>query len=184
MDLDINITKCTKCDLYKTCKQPISWDWNFNSKILFIGEAPWANEDDLWKPFIWRSWKLLTWILEWIWLKRNKDYYITNIVKCRPPKNRDPLKSEIEICSSYLLNQIKLWDFKTIVTLWRFSMNFFMPNLAISKNRWKLFKITEFKNIKFKNWLNLFPSYHPAAALYSPSKKDIIINDLKKIKAL
>lgn len=182
MNLELEIKNCKKCNLYKTCNNPIPGDWNFNSEILFIGEAPWAKEDKVWKPFVWRSWKLLTSILEEIWLKRESDYYITNIVKCRPPENRDPLKDEIKICSNYLLEQMKLWKFRIIVTLWRFSMNFFNKDLKISKDRWKIIKLTEFMWFKFDKPIYLLPSYHPAVALYSPSKKDIIQEDLLKIK--
>ena len=184
MDLENRIKSCQKCDLYKTCNSPIVGDWNFDSQILFIWEAPGAEEDKLWKPFVGRSWKLLTNILEWINLYRDKDYYITNIVKCRPPENRDPSKDEIQACSPYLLEQIIKWKFKIIITLWRFSMNFFIPELKISKDRGKIFKITKFAWHIFEEPIYLLPSYHPAVALYNPSKKDIIKQDLEQIKLL
>jgi len=178
------IKSCQKCELYKTCNSPIPGDGNFNSKILFVWEAPWADEDKLWKPFVGRSGKLLTSILEDIWLSRDKDYYITNIVKCRPPNNRDPKSEEIKACSPYLLEQLKLWDFKIVVILGRFSMNFFIPDLQISKDHGKIFKITKFMGQQFKDGLFLLPCYHPAVALYNPSKKEEIIKDLKKLKKL
>ena len=184
MDINQKIKACKKCELYKTCNAPIPGDGNFQAKILFIWEAPGADEDKIWKPFVGRSGKLLTSILEEIWLKRESDYYITNIVKCRPPENRDPKKEEIQACSSYLLEQLELWDFQLIVTLGRFSMNFFIPELKISQDRWKIFKITEFAGKKFEKWIYLLPSYHPAVALYNPSKKDIIKKDLQKLKIL
>jgi len=178
------IKKCSNCELYKTCKSPIVWDWNFNTKILFVWEAPGAEEDKQWKPFVWRSWKLLTSILEEIWLTREKDYFITNIVKCRPPNNRDPQIQEIQACSHYLLKQLEIWNFKIVVTLWRFSMNFFIPDLQISKDHGKIFKITHFRWLNFPDWLYLLPCYHPAVALYNPSKKDEIKKDLFKLKKL
>lgn len=178
------IKSCQKCELYKTCNSPIPGDWNFNSKILFVWEAPGADEDRLWKPFVWRSGKLLTSILENMWLTREKDYYITNIVKCRPPNNRDPKQEEIKACSPWLLEQLKLWNFKIIVTLGRFSMNFFIPDLQISKDHWKIFKITKFMGQEFEDGLFLLPCYHPAVALYNPSKKEEIIKDLTKLKKL
>ena len=184
MDLENRIKWCKKCGLYKTCNSPIMWDGNFNSKILFIWEAPGAEEDIQWKPFVWRSGKLLTKILEWIWFYRQDDYYITNIVKCRPPENRDPKKEEIQACSPYLLEQIIEWKFKIIVTLWRFSMNFFMPNLKISQDRGKILKLNEFNWHKFDENIYLLPSYHPAVALYSPSKIDLIRKDLEQLKEL
>ena len=184
MNLYDKIKTCKKCNLYKTCNSPISWDWNFNSKILFIWEAPGVTEDVQWVPFVGRSGKVLTKILEWIWLYRNNDYYITNIIKCRPPENRDPKKEEIKVCSPYLLEQIISWDFRIIVTLWRFSMNFFVPDLKISQDRWKVIEIKEFARHKLEKSIYLLPSYHPAVALYSPSKIDIIKQDLEKIKQL
>jgi len=184
MSLWEQIKNCRNCNLYKTCNSPIIWDGNFQSKILFVWEAPWAEEDKQWIPFVWRSWKLLTNILEWIWLYRDKDYYITNIVKCRPPENRDPLQNEISACSPYLLEQIKKWNFNIIVTLWRFSMNFFIPDLKISKDRGKIFEITSFAGYKLDKEIYILPCYHPAVALYSPSKKNIIKEDLEKLKKL
>ncbi len=178
------IKSCNKCELRKTCNAPIPGDWNFNSKILFVGEAPGADEDKQGKPFVGRSGKLLTSILEDLWFYREKDYYITNIVKCRPPNNRDPKDEEIKTCSPYLLKQLKLGNFKIIVTLGRFSMNFFIPDLQISKDHWKIFKITKFKWEKFEDWLFLLPCYHPAVALYNPSKKEEIKKDLSKLKNL
>ena len=184
MNLNQEIKTCQKCELYKTCNSPIPWDGNFDAKILFVWEAPWADEDKQWKPFVGRSWKFLTNILEEINLYRDEDYYITNIVKCRPPNNRDPKQEEIQACSLYLLEQLNKWNFKIIVTLWRFSMNFFIPDLQISKDHGKIFKITSFLWQEFKNWLYLLPSYHPAVALYNPSKKEEIKKDLQKLKIL
>ncbi len=183
-DIVSEILTCNKCPLRNTCNSPIPGDWNFNSRILFVWEAPGADEDKQWKPFVWRSWKLLTNILESLWFYRNKDYYITNIVKCRPPNNRDPKQEEIDACSNYLINQLKIWDFKIVVTLWRFSMNFFIPELQISKDHWKVFKIINFMWIDFKEGFYLLPCYHPAVALYSPSKKEEIVTDLSKLKKL
>ena len=182
--LNQQIKSCQKCELYSTCNAPIPGDGNFNSKILFVWEAPGADEDKQWKPFVGRSWKLLTSILEEMGLTREKDYYITNIVKCRPPNNRDPKPEEIQACSPYLLEQLKLGDFKIIVTLWRFSMNFFIPDLQISKDHWKIFKITKFMGQDFSDGLYLLPCYHPAVALYNPSKKEEIKKDLMKLKKL
>jgi len=184
MNLDEQIKSCKKCELYKTCNSPIPGDGNFHSKILFIGEAPGADEDAQGKPFVGRSGKLLTSILEDLWFSRQKDYYITNIVKCRPPNNRDPKPEEIQACSPYLLQQLKQGNFKIIVTLWRFSMNFFIPELQISKDHWKIFKITQFMGQDFEDGLYLLPCYHPAVALYNPSKKEEIIKDLKKLRIL
>lgn len=184
MNLEQEIKQCQKCDLYKICKQPIPWDWNFNSKILFIWEAPWSEEEKQWKPFVGRSWKLLDSILSELSLTRQKNYYITNIVKCRPDWNKDPNKKQINICSNFLKEQIEKWNFKLIVTLWRFSMNFFDTELKISKDHWKILKIKYIQNQPLKKEIILLPCYHPAFALYNPSKKDLIKKDLQKIKSI
>lgn len=182
--LSKTIKKCCKCSLCKTCRAPIVGDGNFNARILFVWEAPGLEEDRQWKPFVWKSGRLLTSILEEIGLTRQKDYFITNIVKCRPPDNRDPKFQEIQACSPYLLKQLEIWNFRVVVTLWRFSMNFFIPDLQISKDHGKIFKITHLRWLDFPNWLYLLPCYHPAVALYNPSKKDEIRADLLKLKKL
>lgn len=184
MELDKIIKNCKKCELYKSCNSPIPGDGNKNAKILFVWEAPWEKEDKQWKPFVWRSGKFLDSILKELEITREKDYYITNIIKCRPPNNQDPSKEQIKACSPFLLEQLKKWNFKIIVALGRFSMNFFIDELQISKDHWKIFKITEFAWEAFKDWIYLLPSYHPAVALYSPSKKDIIKKDLMQLKVL
>ncbi len=184
MTMEDEIKLCKKCNLYKTCKSPIAWDWNLNWKILIIWEAPWKDEDINWIPFVWKSWKLLTKILEDLGYFRYKDYYITNIVKCRPPNNRDPKIEEINICSLYLINQIETIKPKLIITLWRFSFNFLVPNITISNWRWKLFKIKSINKQKLNFLPILLPVYHPASALYDPTKLKIITEDLKKIKII
>lgn len=181
MELEEKIYKCKKCSLYKACKKPIAWDGNFEAKILIIWEAPWKEEDIHNKPFLWRSWKLLTKILEELWYYREKDYYITNIVKCRPPENRDPKPEEIKKCQNHLIEQINLMQPKLIITLWRFSFNFLIPWISISEWRWNFYKIDSKWIKKLKTESTILAIYHPAVALYSPSKKQIIIEDLAKI---
>ncbi len=122
---------------------------------MFIGEAPGAREDELKRPFVGRSGQLLDKNLEKIGWKR-EDVYITNIVKRRPPENRDPLPEEIAAYKPYLTRQINIINPKIIVTLGRFSMNYFLPKAKISGDQGKIFKIG--------NYL-LMPMFHPAAAL-------------------
>ena len=184
MSLEEKIKKCNNCNLCKTCNSPIPWDGNYNAKILVIWEAPWKDEDIQWKPFVWRSGKLLTKILESLWYFRNKDYYITNIVKCRPPNNRDPKPEEIEACHKYLIEQIKEMKPEIIVTLWRFSFNFLVPEKSITEWRWNLYKIHWIKWEKLDFSPIVLAIYHPAVALYNPSKIDIIKEDLAKLTKL
>ncbi len=139
---------------------------NSNSEILFIGEAPGFYEDVQKRPFVGRSGQLLNIMIESLGWKR-EDIYITNIVKRRPPENRDPLPEEIASYSTYLMRQVEIINPKIIATLGRFSMNFFIPTGKISRDQGKIF------------WLGerlIVPLYHPAAALRSTTVK----NDLKK----
>ena len=123
--------------------------------IFFIGEAPGAKEEELLRPFVGRSGQLLTKMLESINLKR-EDVYISNIVKRRPPENRDPTASEIKAYLPYLKKQIEIINPKVIVTLGRFSMNCFMPTGKITRDQGKIFKLND---------RLLIPMFHPAAAL-------------------
>ncbi|HPT08600.1 MAG TPA: uracil-DNA glycosylase [bacterium] len=136
------------------------------AEILFIGEAPGLKEDMLKRPFVGRSGQLLTKMIEEIGLARS-DVYITNIVKRRPPENRDPLPEEIEVYKPYLQKQIDIIKPKIIVTLGRFSMNFFIPTAKITRDQGKVFKIN--------NYL-IVPMFHPAAGLRSTG----VLNEFKK----
>jgi len=152
-----------------------------NPKILFIGEAPGSEEDRLIRPFVGRSGKLLDKLIESLGWKRG-EVYITNIVKRRPPENRDPFPEEIELYKPYLTRQIEIINPPLIATLGRFSMNYFLPEAKISQDQGKLFKV---------NGLYIYPLFHPAAALRSPeimggalkesfSKIPAVINKVEK----
>lgn len=128
-----------------------------SADVIFIGEAPGAHEDQQGRPFVGRSGKLLDKFINEIGWKR-EDVYITNIVKRRPPDNRDPLPEEIETYKPYLARQIKVINPKIIAPLGRFAMNYFLPDAKISKDQGKIF------------WMKdkiVMPIYHPAAALRS-----------------
>lgn len=144
------------------------------AKIVFIGEAPGAKEDLEGRPFVGRSGKLLSAALEDIGLKR-EDVYITNIVKRRPPENRDPSILEIEAYSSYLKKQLHIIKPKVVVTLGRFSMNYFLPEAKISRDQGNLFEIDGFK---------LMPIIHPAAAMRSTCNLKSFNDSFLKLKNL
>lgn len=145
---------------------------NSNCEVLFIGEAPGLNEDRLQRPFVGRGGQLLNLTLEKINLKR-EDVYITNIVKRRPPENRDPLPEEIEAYKPYLSSQITIIDPKIIVTLGRFSMNYFLPDAKITRDHGKIYyfpkKFFNKENNSDENYI-IFPILHPAAVLRSPQQ--------------
>lgn len=138
---------------------------NIDCAVMFVGEAPGFNEDVQKRPFVGRAGKLLDECIVEIGWKR-ADVYITNIVKRRPPDNRDPLPEEIEAYKPYLARQIEIINPKIIATLGRFSMNYFLPFAKISKDHGKVFEAE--KRI-------IFPLYHPAAALRATT----VLNDLK-----
>lgn len=171
---------CT-CELKKTATQAVFGDGNADSEIVFIGEAPGKNEDLQGKPFIGAGGKFLAEMLESIKIKR-EDIYITNIVKYRPPNNRDPLPEEKESCSEWLMSELKIIQPKLIVFLGRHSMGRFFPTDKISDVHGKLL----IKNIPELGKKQAFlPLYHPAAALYNGGMRETLMKDFKKIpKAL
>lgn len=145
-----------------------------DAKVLFIGEAPGAKEDELKRPFVGRAGQLLNHLIEGIGWKR-EDVYITNIVKRRPPDNRDPLPEEIEAYKPYLTRQIEILNPLVIATLGRFSMNYFLPNARITRDQGKVFRTAG----RF-----VVPLLHPAAALRSTEMSEALTASFKKLPAI
>jgi DNA polymerase len=169
---------CT--ELKEQATQLVFGDGNAEAEIVFIGEAPGKNEDIQGIPFVGAAGKFLNEMLEMIGLER-KDVYITNIVKYRPPNNRDPLPDEKASFLPYLVEQLKIINPKVIVTLGRHSMDVLLPGLKISQ--------VHGKPIRVKDHVYL-PLFHPAAALYNGGLRQTLIDDfaaipeiIKKIKA-
>jgi len=144
---------------------------NIDCGVMFIGEAPGETEDRLKRPFVGRGGQLLDRMIESIGWKRS-DVYITNIVKRRPPQNRDPLPEEIEAYKPYLTRQIEIIRPRVIVTLGRFSMNYFLPEAKISRDRGRTFTVNGFL---------IYPVFHPAAALRSPDMMKGLQEDFQKL---
>lgn len=169
------ISSCQKCELYKTALNAVPGAGNPNAKIVFIGEAPGANEDKQGLPFVGNSGKLLDKLLNGIELRR-EDVYIANILKHRPPDNRDPLPSEIKVCTPYLKAQLQVLEPKIIITLGRYALNYFLPDVMISKVRGQISQIT---------WqglpLTLIPVYHPSAGLRNGSMLSALELDFQTI---
>ena len=169
------IAQCQKCPLYKTALNPVPGDGNPDAKIVFIGEAPGAHEDIQGLPFVGNSGKLLTKLLNGINLRR-EDVYIANILKHRPPENRDPLPSEIKMCTPYLKAQLQVIEPKIIITLGRFALNYFLPEEMISKARGQI------RQIKWQGIdLTLIPVYHPSAGLRNGSMLSSLQTDFQSI---
>ena len=169
-------TEECECELKKTATQAVPGIGSADAEIVFIGEAPGKSENKLGQPFVGVAGKFLNEMLGLINLER-EDIYITNIVKYRPPNNRDPLPEEKSACRTWLLEELKIISPKLIIFLGRHAMNNFFPDLQISKAHGKLL-IKQFKDMSTKYF---FPLYHPAAALYDGSMRETLIEDFKKI---
>ncbi len=165
-----------ECELKNTATQPVPGDGNPISEIVFIGEAPGKSEDAQGHPFVGAAGKFLAEMLEAIKMKR-EEIYITNIVKYRPPNNRDPLPEEKDACREWLIEELNFINPKLVVFLGRHSMNDFFPTEKISDVHGKLL-IKKFNHINTKHFL---PLYHPATALYNGGMRETLIEDFKKI---
>lgn len=173
------VKNCQKCDLYKLAKNPVLGEGNQNAKIMFIGEGPGAKEDELGRPFVGQAGQLLSKLLALASLKR-EDVYIANVVKHRPPNNRDPLPDEVAACWPYLEQQIMIIKPKIIIPLGRHAMARFIPIGTISKNQGRVFR----REIKNLGKLYFYPIYHPAAALHQPSLYRDLENAFKRLPAV
>lgn len=165
------------CELKKTATRAVFGDGNPSAEIVFIGEAPGKKEDANGKPFIGAAGKFLNEMLASIKIKRD-DIYITNIVKYRPPDNRDPLPREKEACSEWLYEELNFIRPKLIVFLGRHSMNDFFSELKIGDTHGKLIR-KKFERIETAYFL---PLYHPAAALYNGGMREVLLKDFKQVR--
>jgi DNA polymerase len=165
-----NVSICQKCRLYKTAKNSVVGEGSFDTPIVFVGEAPGATEDETGRPFVGRAGKLLEVMLNKIGYTR-EEVWIGNVIKHRPPENRDPLPDEISSCEGYLEMQLKIINPKLVITLGRFAMNYFYSDGKISRDRGNIIKTNKY---------NVFPIYHPAAALRNPTMmRDFQLDFLK-----
>ncbi len=169
------IAACQRCELAKTRNLTVPGEGNPNAEIMFIGEAPGWYENQQGKPFVGPAGQFLADLLASINLKR-EDVFIANVIKCRPPQNRDPLPEEISSCADYLDRQIAAIKPRLIVTLGRFSMAKFFP---VGKSIRDLHGTT-----CVRNGVLCFAMYHPAAALHQPSLKRTLEQDMLKIPKL
>src|SRR4030043_1872554 len=167
-------SECTRCSLYKGTTQPVPGDGNPDAKVMFIGEGPGFHEDQQGLPFVGASGKLLDQLLQLIKLER-KEVFIGNVIKCRPPGNRDPLPEGIEACRPFLDRQIELISPRMIVALGRFSMERFFPGAKISQVHGQPRK---------RAGIIYYPMYHPAAALHQPKWRQVVEDDMSKIPQL
>ena len=165
---------CTKCRLSGTRTQVVFGTGNPNADLMFIGEAPGRDEDLQGKPFVGRAGQLLTDIIKAMKLTRD-DVYIANVIKCRPPENRNPEPDELDACRPLIRRQVELIQPKVIVTLGKFALQSLSGKahaISAARGQW-----TEYDGIK------VMPTYHPAYLLRTPSAKKDVWNDMKKVMA-
>jgi uracil-DNA glycosylase family 4 len=172
-------------ELAETATQLVFGDGNPNAEVVFIGEAPGKNEDLQGIPFVGVSGKFLNEMLEMIGMKR-EDIYITNIVKYRPPDNRDPKPEEKKAFLPYLQSQLEVIQPKVVVTLGRHSMNCFLPDLQISKIHGEPKRVKLSLKADSNDTLEvvILPLFHPAAALYNPQQRQTLIDDFAVIPVI
>lgn len=172
--LAAEIGKCTRCPLHQGRTKSVPGEGPQDAEIMFIGEAPGFHEDQQGRPFVGAAGRFLEELLESIGLTR-ADVFIANVIKCRPPGNRDPLPDEIKACKPFLDRQLELIQPKLVVTLGRFSMARAFPKARISRIHGQPRKI---------GGVLYYPMYHPAAALHQPSLRSIIKEDMLRIPEL
>ena len=165
---------CTDCPLSNSRTNAVPGEGPPHAQLMFIGEGPGYQEDRQGRPFVGPAGRFLEELLASSGIKR-EDVFIANMVKCRPPDNRDPLPSEISACSKYLDRQIELINPKLVVTLGRFSLAKFFPKESISKVHGRVRKL---------QGLNVYPMMHPAAALHRQEFKNVIEGDFRAIPNL
>jgi DNA polymerase len=165
------VSICEKCDLHYSRKNGVPGEGPADADIVFIGEGPGFHENMQGRPFVGAAGDFLEELLGTIGMKR-EEVFITNVVKCRPPGNRDPAPDELEACSPYLDKQLQVINPKVVVTLGRFSMARYIPNAKISE--------IHGQPLRVKGTL-VMPFYHPAAALHRPSLRSVVEEDFRKL---
>jgi DNA polymerase len=168
------ISVCTKCPLHEGRKKSVPGEGPANAEIMFIGEGPGFHENEQGRPFVGAAGKFLDQLLAQAGVTR-ADVFIGNVVKCRPPGNRDPQPEELAACDNYLEAQIEAINPSIIVTLGRFSMNKFIPGAKISAVHGEMRKVGD----RF-----VIPMFHPAAALHQAALKPAILGDFAKLPDL
>jgi len=168
------IAVCPDCDLSRSRNRVVPGEGPEDAEIMFVGEAPGFYEDQQGRPFVGAAGRLLEELLTSIGLRR-EQVYIGNVIKCRPPDNRDPLPKEIEACRKWLEGQIELIKPRVIVPLGRFSLAWFSPNDPISRAHGQA---------RYRDGIYYLPMYHPAAALHAANMRRAIEEDFQKLPAV
>ena len=172
-DLHEIIRSCRLCSLHETRTNAVPGEGSVNANLFFIGEAPGAREDETGRPFVGRSGKLLTSMIEGIGFSR-EDVFITSILKSRPPKNRTPKRSEIELCRPYVEKQIELINPRVVVLLGRVAISSMVGPWKVTESHGRFFEV---------QGRTYFMTFHPAAALRSSDVKDLMQADFSIIQS-
>jgi DNA polymerase len=173
-ELEAIASVCVKCNLAKTRTQVVYGAGNPNADLMFIGEAPGRDEDEQGKPFVGRAGQLLTDIIKAMKLTRD-DVYIANVIKCRPPENRNPEPDELEACRPYIRQQVEIIQPRVIVTLGKFALQSLLEKsygITAVRGKW-----LEYQGVK------VMPTYHPAYLLRTPAAKKDVWEDMKLVMA-
>ncbi len=174
-ELAAQISACRRCALSEGRTNAVPGEGGAHAKVMFVGEAPGADEDKQGRPFVGRAGMLLRELIAHVGME-DGDYFIGNVLKCRPPGNRDPEPLEIEACKPWLYAQLAVIKPLVVVTLGRFSLGLLInPKLQISKARGQVFTI---------DGQHFLPMYHPAAILRNPRLRDVLIADFQKLALL
>jgi len=174
---------CQKCPLYQTRNLPVIGIGSHDAHIMFVGEAQGANEDATGVPFCGRAGKILDEVIESIGLKK-EDVYICNVLKCRPPGNRDPNPTEKVACVDYLKRQIEIIQPKIICTLGNHATDFIFKEFGLENQLQGISKIhgKVFDSTSFSYPVKIVPLYHPAVATYNGNMKEVLLQDIKVLK--
>jgi uracil-DNA glycosylase family 4 len=168
------IAVCPDCDLSRSRNRAVPGEGPEDAEIMFVGEAPGFYEDQQGRPFVGPAGRFLEELLTSIGLRRDQ-VYIGNVIKCRPPENRDPLPKEVEACRKWLTRQIELIKPKIVVPLGRFSLAWFFPNDSIGRTHGQA---------RYRDGIYYLPMYHPAAALHAANMRRAIEEDFHKLPAV
>ena len=179
-NLESKIRVCKLCELWKTRTNPVIGEGSISTGIMFIGEAPGYYEDLQGRPFVGKAGRILDELLRSVTLER-ADVYITNVLKCRPPGNRNPKPEEIVACAPYLDSQLAIIEPEVIVTLGSFSLSYIFHKFGlkpdkISKIHGKVFTVSTISGVK-----RIISLYHPAVATYNPGMKEVLKEDFKQL---
>ena len=182
--LTADAESCTKCPLHETRTNVVFGVGNPNADLMFVGEAPGADEDRQGEPFVGRAGQLLTQIIEAGMKLKRSEVYITNVIKCRPPGNRNPESNEVETCNPYLLRQIELVQPKVIVALGSFAAQMLLnTKTGITKLRGELHpcSVPGLRVLPHKTPPVVMPTFHPAYLLRNPNAKRDVWEDIKTV---